>query len=65
MSALAKNTKNNSKIAKKQPIVNIKNTKYCTKMSAAGGPDFTFTLQGASRPPAPRQLRHCICTSVC
>jgi len=34
-------------------------------MSAAGGPDFTFTLQGASRPPAPRQLRHCICTSVC
>jgi len=50
MSALAKNTENTSKIAKKQPNVNLKNTKCCTKISAAGGSDCTITLQGASRP---------------
>ena len=60
MSKLAEKTKtprkaqNNSNHVKNERKINI-------KMSAKGGPVFTFSLQGGeARPIAPHQLRHCL-----
>jgi len=45
------NAKKNNNLLKTKIILNI-------KMSAKGGPVFTFGLPGGGSPPAPRQLRH-------